>query len=161
MMSKKMATGGVEAARNVWQAVVDLFVWPALFILSVIDFFPNPLRFIMRRLVRMEAAPRIIGAGPKIYKKGRTVFLAVDETSHEAVDWALSNFLESWNDHVTLVYVPEGDFERSTYQYSLKFNQYTYTDALENVDFLWEYCQRLDLRNVQTRTDQKRFDFVD
>jgi len=76
--------------------------------------------------------------------------MAVDETSHDAVDWALTSFLEPWNDLVHLVYVPEGDFGRFTYRHQMHFDRNSYMDVLEGVDFLWEYCQRLDIANVQT-----------
>jgi len=74
--------------------------------------------------------------------------MAIDETSHEAVDWAVTRMLDQSKDYVSLVYIPEGDYARSTYQKSMKFNRSNYLEVLEGVDFLWEYCEKLDLAGI-------------
>lgn len=116
---------------------------PLLLAVAIVDFLPNPARYIMRRMVaytRLTSEP----APPKT----RVVQLAVDEKSHEAFEWALTSFLSGSTDQVYLIYVPQGDFARSSYKYPMHFDRYSYMDVLEGVDFLWEYCQRLDILNV-------------
>lgn len=125
-------------------ASATFILCPLLFAIAVIDLFPNPVRFLMRKMVstaQVEFKPTSM--------RTRRVLIAADETSHEAVEWALGSFLDGSTDIVFLVYVPEGDFGRSAYKHPMHLDRYSYTDVLEGVDFLWEYCQRLDILNVQ------------
>lgn len=136
------------AIEQAWIATTDLFLCPLLFAIAVIDFLPNPARYLIRRLVSGEAQPH---RRPTPHTPGRKILMPVDETSHEAFEWALTSFLDPINDHIYLLYVPEGDYRRVTYKHRMLMNRRNYTEVLPGVDFLWEYCQRLDLANVESQ----------
>lgn len=128
-----------------WNATTDLFLCPLLFVIAVIDFLPNPARFLIRRLVSGQSSPP---RRSMIREAGRKILIAVDETSHEAFDWALKSFLDPSKDYIYLLYIPQGDYRRATYRHRMIMNRGNYTSVLPGVDFLWEYCQKLDFANV-------------
>lgn len=126
-------------------AVFETMMFPVLFGVAIVNFFPNPLRYLLYKTV--EATYNI--AMPSAMVNGhRKIMMAVDETSHEAVDWALSRLLEPRKDHLVLFYIPEGDY-RGTYKKAMRFTNYDWMDKLPGADFLWEYCEKLDLGQVQ------------
>lgn len=131
------------AISDILSASATCVLCPLLLVVAIIDFLPNPARFIMRRMIAYTKL-----SGEQKPPKTRVVQMAIDETSHEAFEWALRSFLDGSTDHVYLIYVPQGDFARSSYKYTMHFDRYSYMDVLEGVDFLWEYCQRLDILNV-------------
>lgn len=137
--------------QEAWIATTDLFLCPLLFVIAVIDFLPNPARYLIRRLVSEPSQHQL---RPTPHKTGRRILMAVDETSKDSFDWALTSFLDPPNDYIYLLYIPEGDYRRSTYGHRMIMNRRNYTSVLPGVDFLWEYCQRLDLANVQFKTSE-------
>jgi hypothetical protein len=130
--------------------VFETMMFPLLFGVAIVNFFPNPLRYLLYKTV--EETYNI--AMPSAMVKGhlRKIMIAVDETSHEAVNWALSRLLEPGKDHVVLVYLPEGDY-RGTYKKAMRFTNYDWMDKLPGADFLWEYCEKLDLSQVRINFD--------
>lgn len=135
--------------QELWELTGVVFNVPILFVLSIFSLAANPLTFLMAKLALPSSVTRpIMQQLQRQVKGGRRILLAVDETSHEAFEWALHNMLVPAVDQVHLVYVPQGDFARDTYRHSMVFNRSSYVDVLQGVDFLWEYCQKLDLSGV-------------
>lgn len=124
------------------QASYNLFLCPLLFYITVINVIPNPARFVMNRMVQ-EGGHAQDGAAPH----ERRICMPLAETSHEAFDWAVHNFLRPGKDFVHVLYVPEGMSGRA-YKQPMKFNRSNYYQVLQGVDFLWEYCQNLDMANI-------------
>lgn len=123
--------------------VSELVVAPLILVLAVVDFLPNPARFALRRFVQAQ----VKGAMKRRPPASRKIVMALDDSSHAAFEWALERILMPVQDHVHIVFIPEGD-HAARYRRSVHFNRSNYMDVLEGVDFLWEYCQRLDMADV-------------
>lgn len=132
-------------ARKAFDLSAEALFVPILFIVAILNFLPNPLRYILAKSIEGSSAAFM---KPAIGTGGRRIMLAVDDTSHEAVKWAILNMLDPNKDYVSLVYVPEGDFKQ-VYGASTRFTNYDWADVLPSVDFLWEYCQELDMAKVR------------
>lgn len=128
-----------------WNLATELFFVPLLFTISVINFLPNPLRYLMFKVI--QASNRLLS--PTMTKRSgrRGILMAVDETSHEAVDWALARLITQDKDYVSLLYIPEGDRVKE-YRESMRLSNFDWSDKLPSADFIWEYCQKLDFAKV-------------